>query len=155
MRNSDQKVFNEQLSMAKALLKLRINTAWDLAHYIADNAIAKVIMYKLHHEKGYLTKDLEKYNFPRLLENFQKEYQEISINYEEIKNQHSNGRNPFQHHLITTELGIRRQHAEEYVSIFESVLGKIGVLDPNPNFTLRFVGSRNNFDVFKMSSHMY
>ena len=146
MRKSDQKVFNEQLLVAKALLKLGINTAWDLAHYMADNGIGKIMMYKLHHEKDSPKKEVQKYKFPELLENFQKEYQEISIDYEEIKKQRSSGRNPFQHHLKTIELGIRRQHAEEYVSIFESLLDKIGILDQDPNFLPRFVANRNNLD---------
>ncbi len=129
-------MFNGQLSTAKEFLKSSEQILWDLAHYISDNAIAKIMMLKLHEEKEYSEKKVENFNFPELVNEFKSSFTNIKINYEFIEKQHSKGRNPFQHHLTTTYLGIRKPHAKLYLNQFEQLMVEINIYNPNPEFTL-------------------
>jgi len=129
-------LFNTQLMIAKNLVELPNGTCWDLAHYISDNGISKILMIKLN-DNGESTSAVENYKFPELISKFQTNFPSIVMNYNEIQNQHTNGRNPFQHRLITTMLGIRQEQAKSYISLFEELMIKLNLIQDIPNFTLK------------------
>src|SRR5271157_1489099 len=130
------KMFNDLFSTALILGESPQNICWDIAHYIADNAIAKIMMLKLV-ENGEAQKIIEKLRFPDLITSFQSKFPSINLDYPEILNQHANGRNPFQHHLETTILGIRQEQASEYLSICQDLMKNLGIYKPDPKFSLK------------------
>lgn len=136
MNKATEEMFNDLLSSAKILVEAPNNVNWDLAHYIADNVIGKIIMLKLHEDKGYSKSQVESNKFPKLIEAFRKEFPSVKLDYDEIKAQHSKGRNPFQHKLITNYLGIRQSQARLYVQILHQFLEQIGILNPKPNYNI-------------------
>ncbi len=129
-------MFNDLLSTAKILVDTPNNINWDLAHYIADYAIGKIMMLKLADDKEYSNNKVENYGFPELVEEFQTQFSSIKLNYEEIKEQHKQGRNSFQHKLITTYLGIRQPHAKFYVETLHLLMDQIKILNPTPNYSI-------------------
>ena len=136
MNAATTEMFNDLLATAKILVDASSSFTWDLAHYIADVAIAKIMMLKLHEEKGYPKNKVEHYNFPELIKQFRQDFQSIDLDYEEIKNQHTLGRNTFQHKLITNYLGIRQPQARLYIQILQDMLEQFGILNPKPNFSI-------------------
>ena len=134
MNKATEEMFNDLLSSAKILVEAPNNVNWDLAHYIADNVIGKITMLKLYEDKGYSKNQVEDYNFPKLIEEFQINFSSIDLDYEEIKEQHRKGRNPFQHKLITNYLGIRQSQARLYVQILHELLDQINILNPKPDY---------------------
>lgn len=136
MNKATEEMFNDLLSTAKILVEAPNNVNWDLAHYIADNIIGKIIMLKLNEDKGYSESQAENFPFPKLIEVFKRESPSIDLDYEEIKAQHSKGRNTFQHKLITNYLGIRQTQARLYVQILHQLMDKIGILNPKPNYSI-------------------
>lgn len=149
MNDATKEMFNDQLSTAKILVDSINNINWDLAHYIADNALSKLMMLKLYEERGYDKNRIENFNFPTLVETFKTEFPSISIDFDEIKAQHSQGRNPFQHKLITNYLGIRKAQAKLYISLLEELMNILGILNPKSDFSLGLEGSeyRITFDI--------
>jgi len=136
MNKATEEMFNDLLSTAKILVEAPNNVNWDLAHYIADNIIGKINMLKLNEDKGYSESQAENFPFPKLIEVFEREFPSIDLDYEEIKAQHSKGRNTFQHKLITNYLGIRQTQARLYVQILHQLMDKIGILNPKPNYSI-------------------
>lgn len=122
------KMFNDILASSKNLVDTPKNINWDIAHYIADNTTAKIMMLKLHEEKGYRINQVEDFNFPTLVDNFVSQFPSIAINFEEVKAQHSQARNPFQHKLITNYLGIRQNQVKHYISLLEDLMSQLGIL---------------------------
>ncbi len=136
MNKATEEMFNDMLSTAKILVEAPNNVNWDLAHYIADNIIGKIIMLKLNEDKGYSKSNVESISFPMLVEEFEKEFPSIGLDYDEIKAQHSKGRNPFQHKLITNYLGIRQPQARLYVQLLHQLMEKIGIYIPKPDYNI-------------------
>ncbi len=136
MNKATEEMFNDMLSTAKILVEAPNNVNWDLSHYIADNIIGKIIMLKLNEEKGYSKNTIENLSFPNLIEEFKKEFSSINLDYNEIKAQHSKGRNPFQHKLITNYLGIRQSQARLYVQLLHQLMEKIGIYNPKPDYSI-------------------
>ncbi len=93
-------------------------------------------MLKLNEEKGYLKNFVENLSFPNLIEEFKNEFPSINLDYDEIKAQHSKGRNPFQHKLITNYLGIRQSQARLYVQLLHQLIEKIGIYNPKPDYSI-------------------
>jgi len=136
MNIATEEMFNDLLSTAKILVEAPNNINWDLGHYIADNVIGKIMMLKLHEEKGYSESTVQNYSFPNLVDEFKSQFPSILVDYVEIKSQHSRGRNPFQHRLITNYLGIRQSQAKLYIHICHELLEKIGLFNPKPDYSI-------------------
>ena len=141
MNDATKEMFNDQLSTAKILINSINNVNWDLAHYIADNALGKLMMLKLHEERIYNKNQVEGFSFPTLVNTFKTKFPSISIDYDEIKKQHIHGRNPFQHKLITNYLGIRKEQAKLYISLLKELMDIIEILNPKTDFSLGLEGS--------------
>ncbi len=129
-------MFNEQLHTALILLTSDKQVCKDLADYIADNAIAKIMMLVLMEGGKYKQVEVENLKFPVLVTKFEQEQTNIKLDYKEIQNQHSGGRNPFQHRIETTYLGIRPQHAQLYVHLFQQLMEQLGIYKPSENYSL-------------------
>lgn len=148
MDNATIIIFNKHLLTAKEFLKSSNEVLTNLAHYIADNGIAKIMMLKLHEEKNYpiksskTKKGVEDFKFPPLVGVFMKEFPSIKLDYGFIIKQHQKARNPFQHHLSTTYLVISKDHAEEYVSEFQKLLEELGIIRKDIEFSLDIAENR-------------
>ncbi len=136
MNSATIDMFNEQLQTAQILLTSDKQVCRDLAHYIADNAIAKIMMLTLLEGGKFQQKVVENLEFPVLLKTFEKEMPSISMEYKEIEGQHKGARNPFQHRIETTFLGIRPQHATMYVHMFQQLMEQLGIFKQSENFSL-------------------
>lgn len=106
MNPATKEMFNDILSTAKILVRTPYDVNWDIAHYLADNFIGKIMMLKLVEEKGFNKEDVQKYKFPILVDKFQGYFLLIKLDYEEIKKQHSKVRNFYQHRLIVNYLTV-------------------------------------------------
>ncbi|HMF30589.1 MAG TPA: hypothetical protein VKK79_04205 [Candidatus Lokiarchaeia archaeon] len=133
-------LFNEQYQTASILLTSDKQTCRDLAHYMADNAISKIMALILVESGQYAQKNVERLEFPAIVDSFKNLHPELGINFDEIIKQHREGRNPFQHRLVTTYLGIRPQHATFYVEQFRILLEQLNLIEIDENFSLNFSG---------------
>ncbi len=138
MDNGTISLFNNQFTVAKNFLESDNQILWDLSHYIADNAIGKICMLELVEKKGKSISHVERLNYPTLINEYKREFPNIQLDFQDIIAQHTNGRNPFQHHISTTYLGIRKEQAEQFLSHFEDIMIIIDIFHPRSNFFVSF-----------------
>ncbi len=119
------------LSYALALSESRIPTVYELAHYLADNILAKVCLAvaidKNEEQQTYTTRGWTK-SLPKLYNDHLKNHYPQVPNYDpNIKVFHEE-RNVYQHDIESFDMTMRQPRAKSYVGLVEEIMRMVGII---------------------------
>ncbi len=127
-----KRIFNEQYSIAEQFLQSNNQSIVELAHYIIDNALEKLmkmigkeLVPKFDSKKNPLTG--KKWDFPELVEQvLVQNFPDLAPKIHDYLICHRD-RNFFQHDDENLKYAIREQSVNHYLSLYEEVLNKVGI----------------------------
>jgi hypothetical protein len=119
------------LSYALALSESPMPTVYELAHYLADNILAKICMAvaidKGEEQQTYMSPGITK-SLPRLYNDHLKTHYPQVPDYDpNIKGFHEE-RNVYQHDVNSFDMTMRQPRARSYVNIVEHIMRIVGII---------------------------